>query len=718
MNLTRVLNVALPEIPARALSDRPPRVPIDTVAKEHIEDGKPVTRVLVRGQDAMYRFTPAQWTLAQLFDGQHNYEEIAEAYSNIQGQEYDADEMREFAASVEAMDFWYKSPQEKNILLMQKSAEERRNLVKSRKSRFGDLSEIKFPAVNPDKFVTWLYKQTKFIYTGWFSVLTVVAFLVMIGISVTHWDEIGHDTLEFFTFTDKSAGDFIVFYVLALATMCWHELGHAHVCKHYGARVPAMGFLLIYLTPAFYTDTTEGFVKATRPQRFIIAMAGAHAELLLCALATPVWWGTAPGTALHSAAYQLMLMTGIAGVLLNWNPLMKLDGYFMLTEAIGIAELKEESTAYVSAWVKRHIWRLPVEVPYVPKSRRLGFAVYALLSGAYSYTVLYVLARFAGNVFRNFNPEWSFIPEIVTAALIFRSRIRKLVEFMKFVYLDKKDRILAWFRARTGMATAIGGILFLLMPFWHESAKGRFFLEPGKVAVVRNAVPGVITEVLAQEGMSVEKGTMLLRLRNTPLESRMAAEESSLEMASSGARKASMQYANLGSALQERSQIAERNRELQLQARSLELVSPIAGTVLNHGVSDRMAAYIPEGTDLVEVANLREMRARIYISDYEMFEVHLGSSARLHVEGLSRLWEGTVMAISPVASGIDPKIAEKAELKGLNPLNFYAVDLVISNEGEVLKPGMTGLARIYGQRRSLLGLAGKEALRFIGRKFW
>ena len=104
-----------------------------------------------------------------------------------------------------------------------------------------------------------------------------------------------------------------------------------------------------------------------------------------------------------------MMLTGIISLLVNWNPLMKLDGYHMLCEVLGIAELKEDSTAYVSAWLKRHFWRLPVEVPYVPKRRRFGFVVYALLSGFYSYTVLYIVARFAGNVFRNFSPELSLI---------------------------------------------------------------------------------------------------------------------------------------------------------------------------------------------------------------------------------------------------------------------------------------------------------------------
>ena len=57
-----------------------------------------------------------------------------------------------------------------------------------------------------------------------------------------------------------------------------------------------------------------------------------------------------------------MMLTGIVSLVVNWNPLIKLDGYYMLCEVIGIAELKEDSTAYLSAWVRRHIWRLPVDV--------------------------------------------------------------------------------------------------------------------------------------------------------------------------------------------------------------------------------------------------------------------------------------------------------------------------------------------------------------------
>ncbi|HVH50376.1 MAG TPA: hypothetical protein VM781_01820, partial [Candidatus Bathyarchaeia archaeon] len=156
MNLTRALEVALPEIPARDLATRVPRLPPDVVFKQHIEDGKPVVRVLVPSQEAMFNFPPQNWALAQLFDGVRPYDEIAELYSAEIGTQYDADEVREFAAALEEAGFWHKTAQEKNILLMQKDAQKRRKEQKAKKSKYGDLAQIAFPAVNPDKFLTWL----------------------------------------------------------------------------------------------------------------------------------------------------------------------------------------------------------------------------------------------------------------------------------------------------------------------------------------------------------------------------------------------------------------------------------------------------------------------------------------------------------------------------------------------------------------------------------
>jgi putative peptide zinc metalloprotease protein len=543
MNIVRALTAALPEVPAREIAQRCPRLEPGFTFQEHIEDGQRVVRVYLPSVGGMYKFPPQNWALAQLFDGKRTCEEVAALYSQQNGIEYPAEAVRDFADELEAAEFWYKTPQEKNILLMQKSADERRKLLKT-KSRYGDLAEILFPAVNPDRFLTWLHKYTSFIYTPWFTLVTLTLFAFSAGITITHWSEIGRDTLELYNFSHKTWGDVVLLYLIAMSAGVLHEIGHGHACKHYGGRVPAMGFALVYLAPAFYTDTTEGDVIGNRQQRLVIALAGVWSELIVYAILTPIWWGTPPDTPIHNTAYMLMLITGIAAAVVNWNPLIKLDGYYMLCEILGMVDLKEASTAYVSGWVKRHIWGLPVEVPYVPKRRRFGYVVYALLSGFYSYTVLYIVARFVGNIFRNFNPEWSFIPELATAGLIFRSRIRLLVNFMKFVYLDKKDRVREWFTPRRSMATAVGLALLLLAPLRHDAVVGRFILEPYTKSTVRAEVAGIVTEVYADEGETIGAGALLVRLRNLPLQSRLARSESEYHVASDRAASASLRYNN------------------------------------------------------------------------------------------------------------------------------------------------------------------------------
>ena len=717
MNLTRVLNVALPDMPARVLSERPPRLDPGIIAREHLEGGKTVIRTYVPCAKSMFTFPPPNWGLAQLFDGSRSYEEIAEMYSQQTGAQYSAEEVREFASNLDAIDFWYRTPQEKNILLMQQSAEERRKKLK-RQTRWRDLSEVLFPAFNPDPFLTKLYSYTKFVYSGWFTTLTLTLFAVAAGITITHWSDVGRDTVAFYNFSNRTLGDILVFYVLVLGVVVVHEFAHAYASKHFGGRVTAMGFALIYLTPAFYTDTTEAEVTATRYQRLIVTVAGVWSELVICSIATIIWWGTAPDTAIHNGAYFLMMLTGIMSVLLNWNPLMKLDGYYMLCDLVRISDLKEASTAYVCAWVKRYIWRLPVEVPYVPKSRRLGYAVYAILSGAYSYTVLYVVARFAGNIVRNFSPEWGFIPEIAVALLIFRSRIRSLVNLMKFFYLDKKDRIIAWFTPRHSLAVVAAILIFLVLPLWHESASGRFLLEPVHLAVVRARVPGSVIQLAAEEGQRVAPGETLATLRNLPLQSDFEETKTNLVLATDRAKAASLHYSDFGAALKEREGLAGQFRQISAMDSTLEVTSPIAGTVVTPRVHEFLATYLREGQELLEVADLSSLRARIYISEYDLYKVRQSTNGRLMVQGLFKTWTAQIVSIAARPTEIDERLTGKVELRGMNPPHFYIVDLVVQNPGGTLKPGMAGVARIYGRRRSLLGLGWQTFTNFWGRKLW
>lgn len=717
MNITQALNVALPELPAKLLSQRYPRMHPEVAFKEHIEEGERVIKAVVPGVDAMFTFPAENWPLLQLFDGVRSYEEIAELYTQQTGQLYTADVVREFAAAVDAMNFWYRTPQEKNVRLMQKSADERRKTLQE-KSRWGDLAMVKFPAVDPDGFLTWLYRHLNFVFSWWFTALTLAGFGLMAWLFITHWSEIGRDTLQFYNFADKSWFDVAVFWVVAAALLCLHEIAHGFVCKHLGARVPAMGFLLIYLTPAFYTDTTEGEALGNQYQRLLIAVAGVWSELILCAIVTPIWWVTPPGTAVHDFAYFIILFTGIAVVLINWNPLMKLDGYYILCDVLGIPDLKEASTLYLSSWVKKNVWRLPVEVPYVPRRRRPGYAIYAILSGLYSYSVLYVFASFIGNVFKNFTTDWAFVFEYGTAYLIFRGRIRTLVNFMKFVYLDKKDRIRSWFSGNRKWAAAGATALLLLLPLWRDSVQGRFVLEPEQLAVVRAKVAGIVAEVATDEGQVVQAGMPLFRLRNLRLESKVERSAAEYRVASARQAGAILRYADIGAAERERRQWQEQAQSFRAAADELDVQSPVSGTVLSPRVRDLLGAYVEEGTELAQVGDLKNVRARIYVSEYDLRRLRADASAKLHVDGMFGTWKARSVTISPASSEVPPNLIDLSKFAGMRPPNFYVADLIVANPEGELSPGMIGTARIYGPRKSLAGFALRAVVEAVSRKLW
>ena len=715
MNLTEALDVALPELPAKRALKTYPKLHPKLRWREHIEEGAPVIMTHIAGTSNLFRLSPEQWTLVQLFDGIRSYEDIAQAYQEQTGAQLGADDIRQFAEGMQESGFWYRTPWEQYDV---DSRPGHKHANSRKKSRWSDVAHIDFSAWDPDAFLTRIHRRLKFLYSGWFTLLTLCLFSFMIYVFVGNWGEIGRDTLRFYNFTEKGAGDLVEFWLLFFALGFFHESAHGLTCKHYGGGVHRMGFQLLYLTPTFFVEVTEGWVYATRWQRLAIIIAGIWMELIFCALATIVWWGTAPSSAAHELAYKVMLITGVAVVVMNLNPLIKLDGYFFFCELIGVSELKERSTAFASGSIKRNLFALPVAVDYVPSRRAWLYWIYALASGVYSYLLLLVVVRFAYNVLRSFSPEWAFIPPLYLFYRLFRSRLRALVTFMKTVYLDKKERIRAWFTAPRLTLTAVAAVFLLFVPLRRHSIEGRFVLEPVQRAVIRAEVPGQVSEIDAREGSAVVSGATLARLRNLSLETKAAEAAAQLQIATARQTQAQMQYAGLGPAEQERQRIAQLSKGLNEQLTKLTLVSPVAGTVVTPRLHDLSGSYVAAGETVMEVADLSQMRARIYVPETALRDIGVGAEARVKVDARVTANPGRVLSITPASSDIDPGLVHVEEYKGIRPPVYYAATVLVANQDGDLLDGMAGTARIYSTRRSMAGLAWRAVYEFLGRKFW
>jgi multidrug resistance efflux pump len=202
------------------------------------------------------------------------------------------------------------------------------------------------------------------------------------------------------------------------------------------------------------------------------------------------------------------------------------------------------------------------------------------------------------------------------------------------------------------------------------------------------------------------------------LESKLAHSQSDLATAAARTKSAILHYADLGSAEQERARLTQQTGGDVSEAAHLEISTPIAGVVTTPRVSDQIGRYVKEGTELAEVADVSHLRARIYISEFEMYKVKEDAAARLQVDGMVGRHDAQTVAVAPASSETPPGLIDLSRYQGQRAPRFYIFDLVVDNTGGSLKPGMAGTARVYGRRRNLAGLTLQQFEDSIGRKMW
>ena len=715
MNILEAFEVALPDLPAQAAQRRYPKLDPRVISREHIEQGERIVLAKKPGTEIYLRFTPEQWQLLQLFNGERSYKQISDLIYEQAKIPFSEEDVREFASYLEEYgELFYQTPLEKNITLRQKLSSERQKRGRFHIADITDITLHTWP--NADAFLTRIQPYCEFIFTTWFVLLTLCLFAVMGWMWADKFGEIWRDSFAIYNFTRKTAWDLVELWFLFGILAFFHESGHGLTCKHFGARVEKMQFILMYLQPTFVCDCTQVWIVGDRKARISTIIAGTWIDFILCLVATVIWWGTATGMFIHDFAYKIMMITGIGVTLLNMNPLIKLDGYYLLAELLDESSLKERSTAYVSGWTRKHIFRLPGEVEYVPRRRRVLYIVYSLLSALYGYALMSLVVIFAYNILKAYTPEWAWLPALLLALRIFKSRLIMLERFMKTLYLDKKERIDAWFTPTRAGILGVAVLVLLFAPLWPEFVSGRFVLEPVRRTLVHTEVPGTVTEVLTAEGQTVSAGESILRLRNLELESATALAGADLRNASARATEASLRYNNFGPAEQERRQSSERQRSFTEETRHLQVVSPINGVVVTPRLHDLLGTYLKSGTEVAEVADLSSMTARIYVPEFGMRDVRPGAPVRLHAETQFKPWSGTLASLAPAPSSGEMSSSVQ-NLEGIRAAKFYVGTVELQNQGD-LREGMTGEAKILVGRRSAAGFLWSFSRDLIGRRLW
>jgi len=716
MNLNRVLNEALPDLPPPRLPDVYPRVHPRLLVRMHEEiDGPMYIAVVPEGSPIYFRLPPLGYEAVKLFDGNRSYEEVATLFQTVTGVATSAQELRDFADTMEKSGFWYRTPQEESALLCKELIEQRQKKIK-RKNDLGDLSTIYWWSFDPDNYLTWVHEKCKFLYSPWFFAWSLVMTVIMCVILGSRWSEVWADSVDFYTLTGHGVSHVLEFFAAFLLLGVFHETAHGLTCKHFGGEVHGMGVFTIYLVPGVFCDVKEVFVYGDRCARMATAAAGVWSEIVLASYASVVWWATPPGSSLHQAAYLVILSGGIFCVLINWNPLSRMDGYYLLSEYYRIPNLKGDSTAYLSSWVRKNIFRMPATVPILPPLRRVSYITYAILSGVYCYSMLLFFSRIIYHVLYYYSPQWAFLPASALTVLIFRSRIRKLVQFMRELYLNKRSLLRAHWKTLAAAAAIVIALGFI--PLRRERVEGRFVLEPVQRAIVRTEVPGRVTEVLADEGQFVGAGASVARLRDLSLDSEAARALSDYRIAAAQAIDAQLHYRDYGVAEQQRRRFAKSYDVIRERQQHLLITTPVAGVIVTPRIHDLLGSYIQAGTQIAEVADVSSLRARVYVPQPEMHKLEYIHSVALRANSSWLGVTGQLESISPIFDQPPIGLFAVPAYRGVRPPSYFSVTVILQNQSGELRDGMGGLALIYGVRRSLFAVFLEPAVEAIERRFW
>jgi len=712
MNLARALDISLPELPRQQIRESYFRFNPETIWREHKEPKHSVFMALAPKTRKGFVFTPDQWQLVQLFDGRRNYQQISALWKQKCGVNASADTIRGFAENLDLADFWHKTPQEESAALAFEAAAKRRAQIKEKKA----LSRTYLWHFDADVALTRAHRYMRWIWSTPFVIASIIALIAMVTAWIIRWDEVWRDTLLYWNMTEKTLLDVLSFYLLFGLIGFVHESGHAFTAKNFGAEVHRTGLMLIYTTPAFYVDTVEVWVFGSRVQRIYTVLGGFWFELMLCAVATFVWWATTAGSWIHDLAYKIILVGGIMPVLFNMNPLTKLDGYLVFCELIRIQNLKEKANNFLSTWVRRNIFRMRVNVPLIPRRRAIFFATFAVLSGFYTYTMLTFFARLTYKILLHYSPEWAFIPATLLALRIFKSRIKKFVAFCKDFYMSKREFVASNWK----LLSPIGAIavVLLFVPLFRESADAPFVIEPSERAVLRADAPAVVQDVFVKEGDTIAAGAPIAALRSLEVDSAVARAGSGFRTASARATDAQLRNADYGAADSERRQWSRQVAIAADRRQKMDVTSPIAGTIVTPRVEDLRASWIDAGTAIAEVQNVSVVHARVFIAEPDMRVLTRVTGHSLRVNSLVAPLSGTMASLSATPQNIEPGLVPVIKYKGLAPPPQYVAIVLLDNHDGALRSGMTGDGKLFGIRRSVAGMTWQLLADFVGRKIW
>jgi putative peptide zinc metalloprotease protein len=696
---------------------RRPKLRSDLRISEQTVNGEKSYVIKNHETNSYNRYGEFEYQLLQLCDGTRTPAEISEALAEQGPDSAIAEsEVLEFLDSIEPA-MWERSLGEKNLAVLERIRDERKGRVEQ-----SSMLYIAFKAWDPNKTLDRLDPILSWMFTAQFVLFSILLFITAMYFVAGDWTRVQHDTASLYSFADKSAYDVWSFWLLLLLLSAIHEFGHGLTCKHFGGDVHQMGFLLIYLTPAFYTDTTDILLFDRTSRRQWVIFAGIWVELVVCSLSAVVWHFTPPGSTVNDLAYKMMLLSGIQGALLNLNPLIKADGYYALSQFLDIDNLREDSFAFLRVWAEKYLLRRNIDLPASSRRQRRIYFIFGVAALAYSVGLIAVVLLFAKNILLTKFGDWGYILFAVVIYFFARKSIKSSLPLARTWIRKQRESYMTWKLSRAQSFGALGVALLLILPPIPSSVSTELVLEPGRDAHVRTQVAGKVAQVLVHQGEEVKAGQLIGALENPEVEAEAQLASAELTLASSNLR---LNQDDPGSgksaqAVRERIRLQKQLAVASQNVEELQIRAPFDGIVTTAEIHQRVGQYLAAGEEFCRISDRHTMKARILVPDRDFADVRPGALVKVKVLPYPfRTYAGRVDQILPAAAA-DIPVSQTQRLTRLGQelTNHIAVIMEFPNPDSSLSGGMTGTAKIKTSSRPIAWQAGRAAWHWLRSQVW
>jgi len=429
-------------------------------------------------------------------------------------------------------------------------------------------------------------------------------------------------------------------------------------------------------------------------------------------------WGLLDEGVARSMAYNVVIMAGVTTLLFNANPLMRFDGYYVLSDLLEIPNLYSNGARHLASLAQRYLLGLRSAAAPDLRDREAAITLaYGVCSLAWRALIYASLFSAASVLFRGAGLTLACVAVlamIVPPAARFYRYLRDgggLEAPSPKVYVPR-------------LALAVAGLAFVLLAPLKPLVKAPAVLQIQDHHVLRAECPGFVRTVLVRDNERVKAGQLLVELENPDealvlrkLKARVSRQEVKTRHAYSKREIAAMK-GEMAALEAFQAQLAEKEAYLA----TLRVSAPADGVVIAPRIAELPGRYLRTGEDIVGVGVLpaREVRAAVPQGEVEHFRAQVGLPVRVKVAGRSGAREAVLESVSPRAARDIPHAALSSLAGGplpvvrrreASPRRSYAPE----GDFELIAPVFVAKARLGGDAPEGLAAGERAFVRFRSR---